>query len=177
MKKIFHNTFIFLLLIFPLVCKADFFLQNSTYDICFTPKGNCASSIINEIKKANKIILVQAYNFTDISIAKALVDAKNKGLIISIILDKSQLNSRYSLINFFEKNKISVALDTEPAIAHNKIIIIDNHTVIGGSYNYSKAASFKNAENITIINDRNFAKKFINNWYYRKGKSIVIHEF
>jgi phosphatidylserine/phosphatidylglycerophosphate/cardiolipin synthase-like enzyme len=36
-------------------------------------------------------------------------------------------------------------------IAHNKIIIIDSETVITGSFNFTKAAEEKNAENLLII--------------------------
>ena len=37
------------------------------------------------------------------------------------------------------------------AIAHNKIMIIDQATIITGSFNFTKAAEEKNAENMLVI--------------------------
>ena len=43
---------------------------------------------------------------------------------------------------------------------HDKFCIIDNHTVITGSYNWSDNAEFKNEENITIETDNEQANRF-----------------
>lgn len=47
-----------------------------------------------------------------------------------------------------------------PAIAHNKIIVIDECLTIGGSYNYTAAAQKRNAENVTFTESR----EFLANW-------------
>jgi len=44
-----------------------------------------------------------------------------------------------------------VLFDKEHKTANNKIILIDDDTVITGSYNYTKAAEKENAENLLII--------------------------
>ncbi len=112
---------------------------------CFTPGGNCAQMIINEINHEKDSILVQAYQLTSVDIAKALVDAKRRGVIVKIILDKTQYaQKRYSSAIFFDHAGIPVWIDHKPAIAHNKIIILGNsYEVITGSYNYSKNAEYK----------------------------------
>jgi phosphatidylserine/phosphatidylglycerophosphate/cardiolipin synthase-like enzyme len=46
-----------------------------------------------------------------------------------------------------------VFIDASHAIAHNKIMIIDNRVVITGSFNFTKAAENKNAENILIMDN------------------------
>jgi len=38
-------------------------------------------------------------------------------------------------------------------IAHNKIMIIDNATIITGSFNFTKAAEERNAENLLVLKD------------------------
>ncbi|MHB8205269.1 MAG: phospholipase D-like domain-containing protein [Desulfomonilaceae bacterium] len=50
------------------------------------------------------------------------------------------------------------------AIAYNKIIIIDGTTVITGSFNFTKAAEVRNAENLLIIRSPELAKSYIRNW-------------
>ena len=42
-------------------------------------------------------------------------------------------------------------IDAEHAIAHNKVIVIDDSTVLTGSFNFSKAAEEKNAENLLVL--------------------------
>lgn len=42
-------------------------------------------------------------------------------------------------------------IDAEYAIAHNKVIVIDDSTVLTGSFNFSQAAEEKNAENLLVL--------------------------
>jgi len=46
----------------------------------------------------------------------------------------------------------------------NKVIVIDGEIVIGGSFNYTKAAQDKNAENVEITRDKGLASKYMENW-------------
>ena len=50
------------------------------------------------------------------------------------------------------------------AIAHNKIIIIDGETLITGSFNFTKAAEERNAENLLVIRDKKLASLYVRNW-------------
>ena len=66
---------------------------------------------------------------------------------------------------------IPTFIDDKHAIAHNKIMIIDKETVITGSFNFTKAAEEKNAENLLIIKAKDLAKLYIDNWYKHKEHS------
>ncbi len=59
---------------------------------------------------------------------------------------------------------IPTFIDAEHQIAHNKIMIIDRETVITGSFNFTKAAEEKNAENLLILKNKELAKIYIDNW-------------
>lgn len=142
--------------------------------VCFTPGGACTQQIVDNINNANRSIFVQAYSFTSQPIAKALLDAKLRGVDVRIILDKSQRTQRYSSSTFFLNNRIPVWIDTKPAIAHNKIMIIDNRIVITGSFNFTKAAQEKNAENLLIIHDTDLAKLYEQNWLSRQKLSQIL---
>ena len=168
---------IFLCLFIVELASADDFVKNASYDVCFTPHGNCTSQIVNAISQAKHQILVQAYSFTSAPIAKALVDAKNKGVDVKIILDKSQITAKYSVATFFSNHRINPSIDYKPAIAHNKVMIIDGAIVITGSFNFTKAAEEKNAENLLIIYDVNLAKKYITNWQNKMTESITILQY
>ena len=134
--------------------------------VCFTPEQNCTSRIIKTINQAKEQIRVQAYSFTSKPIAKALIKAKKRGVQVKVILDKSQCKARNSLIRLFVKNNIPVWIDSAPAIAHNKILIIDNR-IYTGSFNFTNAAQYKNTENLILIEDNEILKRYIQNWNKR----------
>jgi len=139
--------------------------------VCFTPGQDCTHQITNHIAKAEHSILVQAYNFTSKDIADALIKAKKKGVKIKVILDKSQRSQKYSLLHYIVNAGIPVWIDTKPAIAHNKIMIIDGKEVITGSFNFTDSAQKRNAENLVFITDSKLAQKYIENWEKRERQS------
>jgi phosphatidylserine/phosphatidylglycerophosphate/cardiolipin synthase-like enzyme len=132
--------------------------------VCFTPGGNCTEQIVNALADAKRTILVQAYSFTSALIAKALLDAHKRGVQVQVILDKSQRSDKYSSADFLANQGVPVVIDANHAIAHNKIIIIDGETVLTGSFNFTKAAQQKNAENLLIIRDPALAAQYTQNW-------------
>lgn len=149
------------------------FDAQASYSTCFTPGQNCQGLLVREIGKAKSRILVQAYSFTSAPIAKALVEAKRRGVVVKVILDKSQRNEKYTGATFLRNAGIPVVIDEKPAIAHSKIMIFDHSAVLTGSFNFSKAAQEKNAENIILIKgDEALVNDYENNWNTRWGVSV-----
>ena len=145
----------------------------TTWEVCFSPRGQCTDAIIKELNKAKNNVLVQAYSFTSVRIAKALVDAHKRGVKVGVILDKSRRNEKKSSVPFLSAGGIPVKIDTTRGIAHNKVMVIDGETVITGSFNFTKAAEEKNAENLLIIHDRKLAQKYVKNWQEHAQHSDV----
>jgi phosphatidylserine/phosphatidylglycerophosphate/cardiolipin synthase-like enzyme len=143
--------------------------------VCFTPGADCTGLIVAEIAKAKRELLVQAYSFTSAPIAAALRDAYARGVDVRIILDRSQRTEAYSSADFFVHAGIPVAIDERPAIAHNKLIILDRVEIIGGSFNFTSAAQKSNAENVTILEGEAFASQFVRNWASRAAVSVPYH--
>jgi Tfp pilus assembly protein PilZ len=54
------------------------------------------------------------------NIAKALVMAKRRGVMVSAILDRSNLSTRYSAADFLKNAGIFVMIDNKHAIADKK---------------------------------------------------------
>jgi phospholipase D len=135
--------------------------------VCFSPDKECQTQIINEISKAKTSIKVQAYIFTDKLIGGELIKAKKRGVNVLVILDKINKDSTQSVRQILEKNDITVRLDCHSGIAHNKVMIIDDITVITGSYNFSDAAYKTNRENTLILHDVTLAKKYSDNFNLR----------
>lgn len=76
------------------------------------------------------------------------MDAYKRGVRPEIILDKSQRGGKYSAAYFTPHIGVPTYFDSAQAIAHNKIMVIDQETVITGSFIFTKAAEERNAENI-----------------------------
>ena len=169
MKRITTAVLSFLVLSF--VASTAFAFQADITKVCFSPNGGCTESIVKEINAAKSEILVQAYSFTSAPIAKALTDAFKRGVKVEAILDKSQRKEKYTAATFLANAGIPTYIDDKHAIAHNKIIIIDKETVITGSFNFTKAAEEKNAENLLIIKNKDLAKMYLDNWYKHKEHS------
>lgn len=146
-------------------------LSNTPVAVYFSPNGGCTEAIIKEIDKAKSEILVQAYSFTSAPIAKALTEAHKRGVHVEIILDKSNETAQYSSADFTAHAGIPTYIDAVHAIAHNKIMIIDGETVITGSFNFTKAAEKKNAENLLILKSKELAKEYIQNFITHKQHS------
>jgi phosphatidylserine/phosphatidylglycerophosphate/cardiolipin synthase-like enzyme len=127
--------------------------QAGSIRVYFSPNGGCTDAILSQINQAETEILLQAYSFTSKPIAQALIRAQKRGVRISVVLDKSNRRQKYSGATFLKNVGIPVFIDDQHAIAHNKIMIIDNRVVITGSFNFTMAAENKNAENLLILDD------------------------
>src|SRR5208337_1177537 len=126
--------------------------------VYFSPDGGATQAIMREIDHATLDVRVQAYSFTSAPIAKALVDAHKRGVSVEVILDKSQKTEKYSGATFLANNRVPVYIDSAHAIAHNKIIVVDGQKVITGSFNFTRPAEERNAENLLVIRSKEFAK-------------------
>ena len=151
-----------LILIFAVVQFAAFSAENIR--VFFSPKGGCTEAVVENVGKAKATILVQAYSFTSAPIARALVDAYKRGVKVQVILDKSQRTEKYSGADFLLHEGVPTWIDAKHNIAHNKIMVIDGHTILTGSFNFTKAAEENNAENLLVIDDADLAKKYTANW-------------
>lgn len=173
-KKYFAVAFTFFALLIALQISyaSDITLPKDTpVKVYFSPKGGCTDAITGAINQAKTEILVQAYSFTSAPIAKALVNAHKRGVKVLAILDKSQRSERYTSATFLTNAGIPTYIDDKHAIAHNKIMIIDKAIVITGSFNFTKAAEEKNAENLLIISSKELAKLYMENWQKHREHS------
>jgi phosphatidylserine/phosphatidylglycerophosphate/cardiolipin synthase-like enzyme len=139
----------------------------------FSPSGGCTEAIVAEISKATKSIDVMAYSFTSAPLAQALVEARDRGVRVRIVLDKGQRTDHYSSATFFLNHHLPTFIDDQHAIAHNKVILIDGRVLITGSFNFTRASEERNAENLLIFHDRpKLVGAYQDNFEHHFGHSI-----
>jgi phosphatidylserine/phosphatidylglycerophosphate/cardiolipin synthase-like enzyme len=153
---------------------ADLVLNNAPVKVLFNPGGRCADAVIEEINNAKTEILVQAYDFTSVPIAEALVEAHNRGVGVQVIIDERKSKTRGSQSTFLANQKVPTYIDGEHQYAQNKVMLLDGTTVITGSFNFTKAAEGKNEENLLIIKSGELAKLYIDNWNDHRQHSEVL---
>lgn len=129
-------------------------------EVYFSPKGNCAEEIIEEISKAKESINISMYYFTSRELADMLVWMKERGVKVRLYLDKSQETGKYSKASFLMNNGIQVKFKSGSGLMHNKFCVIDDKTIITGSYNWTKNAEERNDENVIILHDSDVAEIF-----------------
>jgi phosphatidylserine/phosphatidylglycerophosphate/cardiolipin synthase-like enzyme len=156
-------------------CQPHDFSIPQGVEVFFSPNGGCTRAVVSALDSATNSVFVQAYSFTSAPIAKALVSAHERKVKVRMILDDSQRTEKYSEADFLDHYGVAPLIDSRHAIAHNKIMIIDEALVITGSFNFTKAAEEKNAENLLIIHDPILAKKYLQNWSSHETHAEAFH--
>jgi len=162
---------VLLLLAAPL--RAEKFAPAAGWEVYFSPNGGATAAIVREVNQAHQSVLVQAYSFTSAPIARALLRAHQRGVRVEVILDQSQRTDKYSAADFLVNAGIKTFIDAAHAIAHNKVMVIDEQTVITGSFNFTRAAEEKNAENLLVIRDPAVAARYLENWREHASHATV----
>lgn len=151
---------------------ATFTPVTARVSVCFTPGNACMTRLLSAIQHAQQSIDVQAFSFTAYPIAKALVDAAKRGIQVRVIADNSQfVCGAYSKLRYLWRHHIPVWDDSALNIAHNKVMIIDNHLVETGSFNYTISAQRYNAENMVFIDNPALAARYEQNWKSRERQA------
>lgn len=143
---------------------------SGTMQVLFTPEDNAADQIVQAIEHAQKQVLVQTFSFTSREIAQALISAKQRGVDVRVITDAVQIRRmERSKVPTIAAGGVPVFVDSLHDSAHNKVMVIDagsaTPVVITGSFNFTHAAQFKNAENLLIFRgNRELTTAYLENW-------------
>ncbi len=135
--------------------------EDCVSQVSSTNKGNAIYKIIYLINNAEHSIYFMTFSFTSEDIANPIINQYGKGLDIKGIFEKFQSGSKYSQYKRMKDFGLDVRLDSNPAFLHHKVFIIDNKTVVTGSWNPTQSGTTKNDENILIIHDKDIAQKYL----------------
>lgn len=120
-------------------------------EVGFSPSGTSLPLVLKTINSAKSSICMATYSFTSAPVARALVEAKKRGVAIKIVSDATGNSNKYTATQYLANQGLDVRLNSNYAIMHNKFIVVDNQTVETGSFNYSSGAVNKNAENVVVM--------------------------
>lgn len=132
--------------------------------VFFTPPSGAGKALVHWIDEARQEVLVQAYGFTHNAIAQALLRAQQRGVRVAVLLDQKSSSTNRYVIELLQGGRVELRFDGEHAIAHNKVMVIDQRVVVTGSFNFTNSADSRNAENLLILDSPSLASRYHANW-------------
>lgn len=155
----------------PFVDELSHKSKNITIKNLFCPDDSCEENVIKELKKAKSSIQFMAFSFTSDSIGDTLVNKTKDGIKVEGIFEKRGYNSKYGEFEKINNSKALVLFDKNKKTMHHKVFIIDNNTVITGSYNPTASGTKRNDENILIIKNKEISMLYLEE--YNRIKEIA----
>lgn len=129
----------------------------------FAAEDKVSTHIVDELNKAQKSIYFLAFSFTAENIGDAVINKAKAGVTVGGVFETTGSNTAYSefgKMSALKMPNLQVFTDGNPYVMHHKVFIIDEKTVIFGSFNFSDNADTANDENLLIVEDANMAKAF-----------------
>ena len=134
----------------------------------FSPGDTCLNAIIASIKSAKSSLKICVFTISDDRITRAILRAHRSGIQVKILTDNEKLYDKGSDIRELKQAGIPVRVDNTANHMHHKFAILDNQTVLTGSYNWTRSAALYNHENLIITNEKtlvtNFCREFDRLW-------------
>ena len=128
----------------------------------FCPDDHCADRVKDELKKAQTSIYFMTFSFTNEGIANIILLKKLENITIQGVMEARQVTeySKYQVLRY-QIGEENILKDANKNNMHHKVFIIDEETVITGSFNPTEGGDERNDENIVIIKDKEIATRFV----------------
>lgn len=137
----------------------------------FSPQDKIITkTIIPMVKNSKKYIYMPVFLITHQNLADALIEAKNRGVVVKIIVDATNSRHKASAINRLRASGVQVKVENYAGKVHSKSMIIDDLYTIIGSMNFSKSGESFNDENVLILKDKDIAIFYRNFFNYLWSK-------
>ncbi len=115
----------------------------------FSPPDHVSDKLVAYVKAARSSVRFMIYTFTDAALADALVERLNAGVSVEGVIENRE--AAHGVLPALFCANLPVKTDGNPYTMHHKVIIIDESTVITGSFNFTKSADKYNDENLLVI--------------------------
>jgi phosphatidylserine/phosphatidylglycerophosphate/cardiolipin synthase-like enzyme len=137
----------------------------------FSPDDDLQGILIQLINNEKSSIRAAIYSFTDGDIARALIEAHERGIVVEIITDHSSMKDKFNKLELLKKSKITV-LAYNPRtvtvlnnIMHNKFVLFgknveDKSLLWTGSFNWTKSAKVNNQENVIVLDEAHLFDRY-----------------
>jgi len=112
------------------------------------------------VKQARERIDIAVFYFTHKLLTADLIDAHMRGVEIRVILDATAAANGFTKHELLRAVGIPVKVENWGGKMHMKSAVIDGHTVITGSMNWTTAGDDTNDENVVIVHSEALASQY-----------------
>jgi len=140
----------------------SFTISGTQVEVYFSPDDGVSGHLEALISQASTSIYFLAFSFTSDPLAEAMHQRASAGVVVQGVFDESQYFSNIGTeFDRFRESGIDVRVDANRGLMHHKVIIIDEKTVVTGSYNFSANAEERNDENVLILHSPEIASQYV----------------
>lgn len=141
-----------------------------TAEAAFSPEAGGEALVLKAIHTAKTSIRLAGYTFTSPPAVRALLDAKQRGVDVAVVVDEAGNRSKAArqALNLLVNAGIPTRTINVYAIHHDKYMVVDGLHVETGSFNYTASAAKRNSENVLVLwNYPTLAGQYLAHWQSR----------
>ena len=128
----------------------------------FSPGDDCRRKLLDLCVNASRSLDISVFTISDNRLSDAIIAAHKRGVVVRVITDNDKLLDEGSDIEALIHDGINVRMDNTPYHMHHKFALIDGHTLVNGSFNWTRSASDFNHENILVTNEPLLVAAYVN---------------
>ena len=148
----------------------------TNYQVLFSPEDHVADQLIALIDKEKTSVKAAVYCLMHRGIAKALIDAHQRGVKVEVIIDPYSIKSRSPVkkmseaeVPLFVWNPQAAAMEAQQgkkvrkrrSLMHDKFCVLGNTRVWTGSFNFTSEAANANRENVIVLENEEIAARYL----------------
>lgn len=134
----------------------------------FSPGEDCRRKLLDLCLAARQSLAISVFTISDNRLSEAIIAAHKRGILVRVLTDNDKTFDEGSDIAGLIDAGVAVRMDNTPYHMHHKFALVDGHTLINGSFNWTRSASDFNQENILVTNEAllvaAYSKEFENLW-------------
>jgi phosphatidylserine/phosphatidylglycerophosphate/cardiolipin synthase-like enzyme len=134
---------------------------SANVEVYFSPEDGVAKHVLQRLAAARKSIHFMTFSYTEDTISDAMIAKVRAGLMVRGVFETQNAGGSGADFNRLQQGSVDVLEDGNCYILHHKVIVIDERTVITGSYNFTSCAEKDNDENLVIIDDPAIARGYL----------------
>ncbi len=140
---------------------ANFNQDGTPIRVLFAPEDDVVGAITQTLGTADTTIRFMTFSFTVDAIGHTIQSRASQGVRVQGIFENTGSETAFSELTPLFCAGLGVRQDGNGYILHHKVFIVDDDTVITGSFNISDNATRSNDENLIVIQDPVLAAQYI----------------
>ncbi len=136
-------------------------IGSTRIEVYFSPQDGVAKHVLQRLAAAKRSISFMTFSYTEDTISDAMIAKVEAGLTMRGVFESQNARGTGADFNRLKQGGVDVLEDGNCYILHHKVIVIDERTVITGSYNFTGSAEKDNDENLVIVDDSALARAYL----------------